>query len=206
MGGINDYLQENIENTIFLSFSDMGEDYAGLSGKSANDFGSGKAFVPYTNVYANTFIDENNLGLVSIQEGESQSKVHKGDVIFTLSSETPEEVCYGSVYWGEETELYLNSFCFGVHITNDKVFSPYLAYFVNSSRFRKAVYPLAQGSTRFNLQKSDFMRKPFHLPSLANQKRIFNILKALDKKRQIAQAMLDLYQQQKEFLLSQMFI
>ena len=206
IGGLNDYLQEKLETILSISFSEMGEDYSGLSGKSANDFGAGKSFVPYTNVYANTFIDERKLGLVTIHDGESQSRVLKGDVLFTLSSETPEEVCYGSVYWGEAKELYLNSFCFGIHITNDKVFSPYLAYFINSKGFRKKVFPLAQGSTRFNLQKSDFMRKLFHLPSKSNQKKIFYTLNALDKKLNVEKSTLEYFQQQKIFLINQMFI
>lgn len=206
MKALNNYLQDHVEKEITLSFSEMGSDYSGLTGKTADDFGLGKPYIPYINVYANTFIDERNLGRVFISEGERQPKVQKGDVIFTLSSETPEEVCYGSVYWGEEKEIYLNSFCFGVHITNDKVFSPYLAYFVNSTPFRKAVFPLAQGSTRYNLQKSDFLRKPFVLPSLENQKRIFLALNAIDKKIQTEQSIIESYRQQKSFLLNRMFI
>ena len=206
MKGLNNYLQDHVEKEITLSFSEMGSDYSGLTGKTADDFGSGKPFIPYTNVYANTFIDEKNLGSVSVSEGEKQSKVQKGDVVFTLSSETPEEVCYGSVYWGEEKELYLNSFCFGVHITNEKVFPPYLAYFVNSNSFRKAVFHLAQGSTRYNLQKLDFLRKPFPFPSLENQKRIFLVLNAIDKKMHVEQRILESYHQQMSFLLQQMFI
>ena len=206
MGGMNDYLQEHTTIEISLSFSEMGEDYGGLSGKTSDDFGLGKPFIPYTNVYANTFIDERDLGLVSISKGERQSKVKKGDVLFTLSSETPDEVCYGSVYMGEITELYLNSFCFGVHITNEKVYPPFMAYFVNSTRFRKTVFPLAQGSTRFNLHKSDFLRKEFKLPSLKNQKRIFLILERIEREIQLERALLDSSLQQKQFLLNQMFI
>lgn len=206
MNGLNDYFQTVIKKELCLSFAEMGDDYSGLSGKNADDFGKGKLYVPYTNVYANTFVNEKNLGKVSVLEGEKQSKVHNGDVLFTLSSETPEEVCYGSVYLGGEQELYLNSFCFGVHITSDKVFPPYLAYFVNSTQFRKAVFPLAQGSTRFNLQKADFLRKQFDLPSIENQRKIFRVLNIINKKIDAEQGLLNLYQQQKEYLLNKMFI
>ena len=206
MKGLNDYFQTVIKKELCLSFAEMGDDYSGLSGKNADDFGKGKLYIPYTNVYANTFVDEKNLGKVSVLEGEKQSKVHNGDVLFTLSSETPEEVCYGSVYLGEKQELYLNSFCFGVHITNDKVFPPYLAYFVNSTQFRKAVFPLAQGSTRFNLQKADFLQKQFGMPSIENQRKIFYILNVINKKIDAEHGLLNLYQQQKEYLLNKMFI
>ena len=57
-----------------------------------------------------------------------------------------------------------------------------------------------------NLQKSDFMRKLFHLPSKSNQKKIFYTLNALDKKLNIEKSTLEYYQQQKIFLINQMFI
>ena len=76
----------------------------------------------------------------------------------------------GAVYLGETYPLYLNSFCFGIHITDEaKIYPPFLAYYVSSQSFRKAVYPLAQGSTRFNLQKSDFMKKKFSFPVIEKQ-------------------------------------
>lgn len=36
---------------VTLSFSDFGQSYSGLSGKSAEDFGDGYPFITYMNVY-----------------------------------------------------------------------------------------------------------------------------------------------------------
>ena len=202
----NDYLQKHFEPAFNLSFAELGTDFGGLSGKSANDFGTGYPYITYMGVYSKNFVTEADCSLVTILPNETQSKVQKGDVLFTLSSETPEEVCYGSVYVGNVKEVYLNSFCFGVHITNSNVYSPYLAYFVNSTLFRKAVFPLAQGSTRFNLQKSDFLKKKFAFPSKEKQIEIYNTLQALDNKLQIEIALLDKYRVQKQYFLQQMFI
>ena len=206
MKGLNDYLQDSVPLSYSLSFSDIGEDYSGLSGKNAEDFGSGKPYITYVSIYANNFVDDDCSGKVSIERGEKQNVVQKGDMLFTLSSETPEEVCYGAVYSGNSTETYLNSFCFGVRNTEEKVFSPYMAYFFNSSRFRREVYPLAQGSTRFNLQKSDFLQKHFLYPSIEDQHRIFEILNAYDNKIKVENQILAHYQLQKEFLLRNLFI
>ncbi len=206
MKGLNDYLQDSVPASYSLSFSDIGEDYSGLSGKTAEDFGSGKPYITYVSIYANNFVDDDCSGKVSIERGEKQNVVQKGDMLFTLSSETPEEVCYGAVYSGNSTETYLNSFCFGVRNTEEKVFSPYMAYFFNSSRFRREVYPLAQGSTRFNLQKSDFLQKQFPYPSIEDQHRIFEILNAYDNKLKVENQILVHYQHQKEFLLRNLFI
>ena len=206
MKGLNDYLQDSVPLSYSLSFSDIGEDYSGLSGKSAEDFRSGKPYITYVSIYANNFVEDDCCGKVSVERGEKQNVVQKGDMLFTLSSETPEEVCYGAVYSGNSTETYLNSFCLGVRNTEEKVFSPYMAYFFNSSRFRREVYPLAQGSTRFNLQKSDFLQKQFSYPSIENQHRIFEILNAYDNKIKVENKILAHYQLQKDFLLRNLFI
>ena len=204
--GLNDSLYAQYGDKVLTSFAELGTSYSGLSGKSAQDFGSGKPFITYLNVYSNNVINENDFQYVAIKNGEKQNIVEYGDVLFTLSSETPEEVGIGSVYLGKE-KVYLNSFCFGIHITNKEVaFPPYLSYYVSSTAFRKFIYPYAQGSTRFNLCKADFEKASIKLPTLENQKRIYSILSHIDSKIETERQMLDLYNSQKQYLLRQMFI
>ena len=204
--GLNDFLYTQYGGEVLTSFAELGTSYSGLSGKSAQDFGSGKPFITYLNVYSNNAINENDFQYVAIKDGEKQNIVEYGDVLFTLSSETPEEVGIGSVYLGKE-KVYLNSFCFGIHITNTKVaLPPYLSYYVSSTSFRKFIYPYAQGSTRFNLCKADFEKARIKLPTLENQKQIYSILSHIDNKIITERQMLDLYNSQKQYLLRQMFI
>lgn len=204
--GLNDSLYTQHGGEVLTSFANLGTSYSGLSGKSAQDFGSGKPFITYLNVYSNNVINENDFQYVAIKDGEKQNVVEYGDILFTLSSETPEEVGIGSVYLGKE-KVYLNSFCFGIHITNTEVaFPPYLSYYVSLTAFRKFIYPYAQGSTRFNLCKADFEKASIKLPTLENQKRIYSILSHIDNKIITERQMLDLYNSQKQYLLRQMFI
>ncbi len=204
--GLNDTLYAQHSDEVMTSFAELGTSYSGLSGKSAQDFGSGKPFITYLNVYSNNIINKNDFQYVAIKDGEKQNIVEYGDVLFTLSSETPNEVGIGSVFLGKE-KVYLNSFCFGIHITNKEVaFSPYLSYYVSSTAFRKFIYPYAQGSTRFNLCKADFEKASIKLPTLENQKRIYSILSHIDNKIITERQMLDLYNSQKQYLLRQMFI
>ena len=202
-----DTLVEQETQQVTLSFSDFGQSYLGLSGKSAEDFGEGYPFITYMNVYQNQIIDLTDVGLVKINETEQQSVVRYGDILLTLSSETPEEVGMGAVYLGETYPLYLNSFCFGIHITDEsKIYPPFLAYYVSSQSFRKAVYPLAQGSTRFNLQKSDFMKKKFSFPVIEKQRKIYSTLKTYSDKLIVEKQIMRLLCNQKCYLLRQLFI
>ena len=204
--GLNNHLYQQYGNEIETSFADLGVSYSGLSGKTATDFGSGKPFITYLNVYSNNVIEETSYQYVRMGENEKQNIVRYGDVLFTLSSEIPEEVGIGSVYLGNQ-EVYLNSFCFGVHITNiQKVFSSYLSYYISTTQFRKFIYPFAQGSTRFNLCKADFEKSKFKLPLLENQKRIYESLKCLSGKVAAEDAILKQFHSQKQYLLRQMFI
>ena len=204
--GLNDSLYERYGDGIRTSFAELGYSYSGLSGKSAGDFGTGKPFITYLNVYSNNVVNENDYQYVQIDEGEKQNVVQYGDVLFTLSSETPEEVGIGSVYLGQD-EVYLNSFCFGVHIVNEELaYPPYISYYVSSTPFRKFIYPFAQGSTRFNLCKADFEKASITLPSLDNQKRIHSVLNSITMKINTERAMLEQYVTQKQHLLRQMFI
>ena len=204
--GLNDSLYAQYGGKVLTSFAELGTSYSGLSGKSAQDFGSGKPFITYLNVYSNNVINESDFQYVAIKDGEKQNVAEYGDVLFTLSSETPEEVGIGSVYLGKE-KVYLNSFCFGIHITNMEVaFPPYLSYYVSLTAFRKFIYPYAQGSTRFNLCKADFEKASIKLPTLENQKRIYSILSHIDSKIETEIQMLNLYNSQKQYLLRQMFV
>ena len=204
--GLNDTLYAQHGDEVMTSFAELGTSYSGLSGKSAQDFGSGKPFITYLNVYSNNIINENDFQYVAIKDGEKQNIVEYGDVLFTLSSETPNEVGIGSVFLGKE-KVYLNSFCFGIHITNKEVaFPPYLSYYVSSTAFRKFIYPYAQGSTRFNLCKADFEKASIKLPTLENQKWIYSILKRIASKIETEKKLLGLYNTQKQYLLRQMFI
>ena len=204
---ICDTLIEAEQHKVELSFNDFGEPYSGLSSKSAEDFGEGYQYITYMNVYQNQIIDTTDVGLVKINETEQQSVVRYGDILFTLSSETPNEVGMGAVYLGDTYPLYLNSFCFGVHIIDEsKIFPPFLAYYISTKSFRKAVFPLAQGSTRFNLQKNDFMKKMFLFPMVEKQNKIYTTLKAYSDKLSIEKHIAKLFCEQKSFLLRQLFI
>ena len=94
---------------------DMGRSLTGLSGKSKKDFGHGEAeFVTYMNVFNNPIAKITQTAQVEVDE--NQTEVEYGDIFFTVSSETPNEVGMSSVWLYNRPNVYLNSFCFGLDL------------------------------------------------------------------------------------------
>ncbi|HMV08166.1 MAG TPA: restriction endonuclease subunit S [Cyclobacteriaceae bacterium] len=161
---------------------DIGNPYGGLTGKSKNDFGDGNAiYIPFMNIMSNPIIDLKNLEQVRIKPGEYQNRVRKGDLLFNGSSETPEEVGMCSVLMEEFENLYLNSFCFGFRLNSERQLNGlFLSYFFRSSFGRDIFFSLAQGATRYNLSKSNFLKLEIDLPSVTEQNRIATTINDID--------------------------
>lgn len=169
------------EDWKILRLSDIGHTYTGLSGKNKDDFGTGQPYIPYLNIFNNTIIKDGEFDFVRIDINENQSKVEKGDIFFTTSSETPNEVGMCSAFCGETKDLYLNSFCFGFRISvHNKVSPIYLAHYFRSQIGRKIIYRLAQGATRYNLSKTSLLNQSFYIPTYPEQISIANILNRWD--------------------------
>lgn len=186
-----------------FKLSKNGSTYGGLMGKCAEDFGKGKPYIPYLNIFANYIIKNDGYDYVAIYDGDKQNKVNYGDIFFTTSSETPEEVGMSAVYLGNEEELYLNSFSFGYRLTNFNDLLPeFAAYFFNCQYIKKLMYKLAQGATRYNLSKTDLMRQNVLIPPTTDeQKAIANILSTADRKIELLEQELEQWQQKKKSLM-----
>ena len=182
----------------------MGKTYTGLTGKSKEDFGHGSArFITYMNVFSNPII---NLKMTEpIEPDAKQNQVLSGDVFFTTSSETPEEVGMSSVLLEDTGVMYLNSFCFGYRpsISLDNF---YLAYVLRSPGIRKQIIPLAQGISRYNISKSKLVNIKVSLPKPAEQNKIGHFFKRLDTLITLHQRKLEKMQIIKKSLLEKMFV
>lgn len=149
---------------------EMGSTYTGLSGKTKEDFGHGEAkFITYMNVFSNPVADLQMTESVEIDS--KQNCVQAGDVFFTTSSETPEEVGMSCVMPESADNIYLNSFCFGYRPT-EKFDLNYLAYVLRAESFRKEMTFLAQGISRYNISKNKVMEVEIPVPSLDEQSKV----------------------------------
>lgn len=167
------------EDWAVVELGDVGKTYGGLSGKNKSDFDRGDSFyVPFTNVMANLEVDKNQLGKVEVNE--KQNAVLEGDLLFNGSSETPEEVCFASFVNFSLPNLFLNSFCFGFRLTKNTISPKYLAYWFRSEIGRKTIAFMSQGSTRYNISKSEFVKLKLVMPSKPEQTAIAQLLSDMD--------------------------
>ena len=178
-----------------------------LSGKSAKDFDAGDAkFIPYMNVFSNTFTDIQDLRSVIITDDESQNAVAKGDVFFTVSSETPEEAGMSSVLLGDVDRCYLNSFCalfrFDDHLSPNLIF---LGYLLRSRSVRCHLSRGAQGATRYNISKLVFKELPLVFPLAKEQQKIAHCLSSLDEVIGLESHKLDALKNLKKGQMQQLF-
>jgi type I restriction enzyme S subunit len=75
-----------------------------------------------------------------------------------------------------------------------------------SPKVRESIVLLAQGSTRYNISKTSFIKIKVPVPSQAEQLKISNFLESLEGKLSIISNQLELTKQYKQGLLQQMFI
>lgn len=182
----------------------LGETYTGLSGKSKEDFGHGTAkFITYMNVYSNPVSDPEGTDLIEVDN--RQNTVRKGDVLFTTSSETPEEVGMSSVVFESIENTYLNSFCFGYR-PKIEFNNFYLAFLLRSGGFRKNIIFLAQGISRYNISKNAVMNIPIPIPAKEEQEAIGDFFKHLDALLTLHQRKLEMLKNVKQAFLEKMFV
>ena len=174
---------------------EIGSYFGGLTGKTKDDFDDGNAkFITYMNVFANPSLNPSVVGVVKINEGERQNKVQKGDILFTGSSETPEEAGMSCVVTDDiDGDYYMNSFCFGLRLFSPEQYDlHYLKHILRSNSVRRKIAKTASGVTRFNISKVRFSKIEIPLPSLSEQQRIVETLDTFtasidNLKEQIAQ-------------------
>ncbi len=190
-----------------VQFGKLGRTFSGLTGKSAGDFGQGASYIPYMNIFSNGRTDPEHLGSVYVEGGERQNRVLRGDLLFTTSSETMEEVGMTSVLLEDIGEVYLNSFCFGFRLFDFETLLPeYAVYLFRSQEVRKAISILGQGSTRYNLPKTPLLaRLELTLPDLGTQRTIARILGTVDGLIEQTEALIAKQQQIKQGLLQDLF-
>ena len=180
MSKLEELIQKLCPNGVeYKAMDELGYFYGGLSGKSRDDFVDGNAkFITYKNIYSNLALNLAVDDKVKIEKNENQNTIQYGDVLFTGSSETPDECGFSSVLTTQtEEKLYLNSFCFGYRFFDKSTFLPdFSKYLFRSQKLRTAIGKTASGVTRFNVSKKKMGKIKIPVPPIEVQEEIVRIL------------------------------
>ena len=180
MSKLEELIKEFCPNGVdYKKLGELGKFYGGLSGKSKNDFTNGnEKFITYKNVYANPSLNLDIEDKVKINPGERQNTLQYGDIIFTGSSETPDECGFSSVITTKTSEkLYLNSFCFFFRLDNQSILLPDFAkHLFRAESIRYQIGKTASGVTRYNVSKDKMKQVQIPLPALPVQREIVRVL------------------------------
>lgn len=157
----------------------IGKCQNGIS-KGGEFFGSGYPFVSYGDVYNNLVLPETVSGLIeSTPEEQENYSVKAGDIFFTRTSETIEEVGFTSVCLKTIVNATFAGFVIRVRPFTDELIPDYSKYYFSSDAHRRFFVKEMNLVTRASLSQDLLKRLPVLIPSKEKQKKIADYL---DKK------------------------
>lgn len=158
----------------------LGKFQNGIS-KSAEYFGEGFPFVSYGDIYKNRVLPSQVIGLVkSTEEDQKNYSVEKGDILFTRTSETIEEVGMTAVCLNSIPQATFAGFAIRFRPNSKAVLlTEYARYYFDASFLRDFFAKEMNLVTRASLSQPLLKKVPVIIPSMENQKQVIDYL---DKK------------------------
>ena len=169
--------------------------------KEKKYFGEGTPIVNYTDVYHNKRLDSSILnGRVTLSESEiDRFRVHKGDVFFTRTSETPEEVGYAAVMLEEVENCTFSGFLLRARPITNLLLPEFCAYCFGSYKVRQSIIKYSTFTTRALTNGPSLSKISVPVPSLSEQQRIVDILDKFEASIQNLEAQLSQREKQYEY-------
>jgi type I restriction enzyme S subunit len=207
-----DWIREIPKNWEETRLKYIGVLYGGLTGKSGEDFQQednpkNKPYIPYTNIFRNTYISKNHVDYVVLEDGENQNRVQKFDLFFLMSSETYQDLGKPCILIDEIEELYLNSFCKGFRVIRKDVNPLFLNYQLLGSVHKELISIEGRGFTRINLRQDRLNETPILIPPLFEQNQIVNFLdektKLLDRLISLKENKISILKEQRTTLINE---
>lgn len=173
-----DYIGQIPAKWVLGKLRNVGDTQNGIS-KSSEFFGKGFPFVSYSDVYKNYSLPFAVSGLVeSTPEEQERYSVKEGDIFFTRTSETIEEVGFSCVCEKDIPNATFAGFLIRVRPFSDRLYTPYAKYYFRSAHLRFYLVKEMNLVTRASLGQSLLKSMPVLLPPLEEQKEIANYLDA----------------------------
>ena len=169
--------------------------------KEKNDFGRGTPIINYVDVYRKRgLVKEDIKGLVNSNASEqSRYKCKKGDVFFTRTSETKEEVGFPAVLLEDIENCVFSGFVLKATPTTDLLDTHYCKYCFFTYQFRKEVIKSATYTTRALTNGTSLSKISIPVPSREKQRQIASILDTFETYISKLEKMIVLRQKQYEY-------
>lgn len=156
--------------------------------KSKEYFGFGTPIVNFTDVFNNRVLDYASLkGRVFVTKEEiANYSVQKGDLFFTRTSETLEEIGYPSVMLSDSPQTVYSGFVLrGRAINNDPLVDVFKSYVFFTTSFRKEMIRKSSMTTRALTSGNRLKEMIFTYPKAEDEQfKIGNYFRTLDSKIQ----------------------
>ena len=183
---------KNVPKLRFNGFSDeweersLGElfDFKNGLNKEKEFFGKGTPIVNYVDVYRkNELTSDNILGLVEVTEKEKENySVKKGDVFFTRTSETIDEIGYTAVVTEEVENTVFSGFVLRARPKTDNLSDIFCKYCFSTESARKEIVTKSSYTTRALTSGTLLSGMNVFLPkNIIEQEKIANFLTKVDK-------------------------
>ncbi len=175
------FSDEYIKPIKYMTVGDLFEFKNGLN-KEKEAFGQGTPIVNFTDVYKKRFLrscDLKGLVTLTLQEVE-RYKVLKGDVFFTRTSETLEDIGMSSTVVEDIPNCTFSGFVLRAR-PKTKLFLPkFCAYFFSTSKVRKDIVRYASYTTRATTSGPKLSKINMPIISIEKQAEIINLLDKFD--------------------------
>ena len=161
-----------------LALSEIFEFKNGLN-KGKEYFGKGIPFVSYMNVYKLDRLTAEDINdKVDVTEDEIERfSVHRGDVLFTRTSEVKDEVGYSSVMLEDMEKCVFNGFTIRGRLKNHNLLLPeFSAHLFRSYSVRKEIIKRSSFTTRASLSGQELGKVEVMIPPISLQHKIVTIL------------------------------
>ncbi len=150
--------------------------------KAKNFFGFGTPIVNYMDVFNSPRILSNNLvGRVSLSQSELRNfDVRRGDVFFTRTSETQDEIGMAAVFVDEPNQTTFSGFVLRGRPKNDLLVPDFAACCLRSESVRRQIISKASYTTRALTNGRILSAVKLLLPEQREQKAIASVLADID--------------------------
>lgn len=174
--------------------------------KEKKYFGQGNPIVNYTDVYHNNKLTSSILkGRVTLEDKEIERyRVFRGDVFFTRTSETPEEIGYAAVLIDNIEDCTFSGFLLRARPITNLLLPEYCGYCFSAYKVRKEIIKLSTYTTRALTNGKSLSKIRIPVPPLSEQQRIVSILDTFEASISNLEAQLEQRQKQYEYYRNQL--